>query len=149
MRAWPTTLTLLVGVAALAPTVAGCSVGVPEGKPWTVDTAAWAGSQHCSTEPCSLDAYRTRDFTTEALVPAALTDGEQVQVHCWVPPPATQRGPSGRDSFTWYLVTADDTLLWAPDLALTSDVELRRDPTDEGSFLSSQVVLCHSAVPGR
>lgn len=114
-----------------------------------MDTAAWVGSEQCATEPCTLDAYSTRDFTVDAVVPAALTGGEVVQVHCWVPTPSVQRDPAGRDAYSWYLLTVDDALVWAPDLALTSEGDLRQPPGDEGSHLSAGVVLCHSAVPGR
>lgn len=149
MRARPRTLAFLGATAGAALLVSGCSVDVPEGKPWTVDTKAWSGSPQCQATPCSLDAYRTRNFTLDAVVPAALTDGDQVQVHCWVPTPAVQRDPRGRDAHTWYLLTVDGELLWAPDLSLTSDDDLRREPADPGDHLGADVVLCHSAVPGR
>lgn len=149
MRARPRTLVLVGGTALAALLASACSVGVPEGKPWTVDTTAWLGSEQCEATPCVLDAYRTRDFTPEAVVPAALTDGDEVQVHCWVPTPAVHRDPRGRDAYTWYLLTVDGELLWAPDLALTSDDDLRLEPDDAGDHLGAGVDLCHSAVPGR
>jgi hypothetical protein len=139
-----------VGVAlSLSLSASGCAAGVPEGKAWQVDTAAWAGSPQCAGEPCALDAYRTRDFTRAAALPASLVDGAVVQVHCFVPTPAPMVDPLGREAYRWYLLTADDQLAWAPDLALTSDADLRRDRQDPGEHLAAGVALCHSAVPGR
>lgn len=135
--------------AAAAALSAGCAAEVPEGKPWTIDTGPWAGSEQCDERPCALDAYATRDFSPQAALPDTLSDGDVVTVHCWVPTPAVQRDPIGRDAYSWYLLTVDDSLVWAPDLALTSAANLRLDPTLEGEHLSAGVVLCHSAVPGR
>jgi hypothetical protein len=121
-----------------------CAAPVPEGKAWTVDTSAWQGTPQCTSEPCALDAYRTRDFVPGAAVAGALQDGTQVQVHCFVPTPAPQQDPRGRDAYRWYLVTADSSLLWAPDLALTAESDLRGD-----DGLAAGLDLCHSGVPER
>lgn len=129
-----------------------CEPPLPEGKPWTVDTSAWAGSVQCPAEPCALDAYRTRTFTPEAAVPAALVDGATVVVHCFVPTPAPQQDPNGREASRWYLLTVDDSLVWAPDLALTAEADLRAQaPADEdpAAVLAAGVSLCDSQVPGR
>jgi hypothetical protein len=128
---------VLVGAVA-------CAAPVPQGKAWTADTAAWQGSPQCAQRPCALDAYLSRDFTPDQAVSRALVDGAQVQVHCYVPTPAPQQDPRGRDAHRWYLMTADGALLWAPDLALTSAPDLRGD-----SGLAAGVGLCHSGVPGR
>lgn len=136
-------LVVLAGAAA----VAGCSAQPPAGKVWTVDTGAWDSSEWCDETPCALDAYATRDFTDEALVPSVLVDGEPVRVHCFVPAPAPQRDPTGRDAHRWYLVTVDDEYRWAPDVALTSEDDLRAEP--EGAELARGLRLCHSRVPGR
>lgn len=135
--------------AALAILSTGCAAEVPDGKPWTVDTSAWAGSEQCLDSPCTLDAYETRDFSAEVALPGTLTDGDVVTVHCWVPTPSVQRDPLGRDAYAWYLLTVDGALVWAPDLALTSADDLRLDPNEPGDHLAAQVQLCHSAVPGR
>jgi hypothetical protein len=134
---------VLLAVAVLAGGGA-CAAPLPAGKAWTVDTTPWQGSPECSEQPCALDAYPTRDFTPIGAVPDALEQGAEVQVHCFVPTPAPQQDPRGRDAYRWYLVTVDDTLLWAPDLALTAQPDLRGD---EG--LAAGVPLCHSGVPGR
>lgn len=138
---------LALGSAGLA----ACEPPLPEGKPWTVDTSAWAESAQCSSSPCALDAYRTRTFSTEAVVPAALVDGATVVVRCYVPTPSPQQDPSGRDAARWYLLSLADSLVWAPDLALTAedlgaDVASDADPT---SVLAAGVDLCDSQVPGR
>jgi hypothetical protein len=135
--------TVLLSAAVLVGTGA-CAAPVPQGKAWTVDTTAWQGSPQCATEPCTLDAYLTRDFMPGLAVPGALQDGTEVQVHCFVPTPAPQQDPRGREAYRWYLVTADDALLWAPDLALTSQSDLRGDAGP-----AAGLDLCHSAVPGR
>jgi hypothetical protein len=129
--------------------LAGCAAGVPAGKPWTVDTSAWQGSADCRGPGCALDAYATRDFVPDAVLPGVLVDAAQVQVHCFVPTPAPQQDPGGREAYRWYLVTVDDQLVWAPDLALTSDGDVRRDPTRDDGHLAAGLALCHSAVPGR
>jgi hypothetical protein len=121
-----------------------CAAPVPPGKSWTVDTTAWQGSPQCLGQPCALDAYRTRDFAPGQAVAGALVEGDEVQVHCFVPTPAPQQDPRGRDAYRWYLLTAERTLLWAPDLALTSQSDLRGD-----SGLAEGVGVCHSGVPGR
>ena len=127
---------------------AACAVGVPDGKPWVIDTATWAGAGDCAGD-CALDAYATRDFAPDAVVPEVLRDGDAVQVHCFVPTPATHRDPSGREAYRWYLVTVEDDLLWAPDIALTSQVDLRLEPDAPGEHLAAGIDLCHSGVPGR
>ncbi len=134
--------------------LAACQPTLPAGKPWTVDTSAWAGSDQCSEQVCALDAFRTRDFTVQGTVPDALVDGAVVQVHCYVPTPAPQRDPGGRTAHRWYLVTVDSSLLWAPDLVLTSQAQgdLRREATatdDPAATLAGGVRLCDSTVPGR
>lgn len=134
---------------AIALTSTGCAAPVPEGKTWQIDAAAWDGSPQCDSEPCALDAYRTRDFTATAVLPDALVDGAAVQVHCFVPTPAPVADPLGRQAYRWYLLTVDDRLVWAPDLSLTSDGDLRRDRQDPGDHLAAGVDLCHSGVPGR
>lgn len=136
-------------VATLVLTSSGCAAGVPEGKPWRVDTAAWSGSPQCDSERCALDAYRTRDFTQAAALPGVLVDGTVVQAHCFVPTPAPMVDPLGREAYRWYLLTADDQLVWAPDISLTRDSDLRRDPEDPGEHVAAGLALCHSAVPGR
>jgi hypothetical protein len=138
-----------VSVAGLAGVGASCSAEVPTGKPWTVDTAAWHGSTLCDGPGCSIDAYKSRDFTVEATVASALVDGAVVQVHCFVPTPSPQRDPAGRDAYRWYLLTVDGTYLWAPDLALTSADDLRTKPDPEGEQLVDGLRTCHSAVPER
>jgi hypothetical protein len=143
---------LLAGLTCIG---AGCSADVPVGKQWTVDAAAWHGSDECAGPGCSLDAYSSRDFTLEATVRGALTDGAVVQVHCFVPTPAPQRDPVGRDAHRWYLLTVDSTLVWAPDVALTSAENLRVKPVDlddtaaVDQHLVAGLGTCHSAVPGR
>jgi hypothetical protein len=136
---------LLVGLLVLP----GCTVGLPPGKPWTVDTSAWLDSQQCRAPDCALDAYESRDFTPDAAIPGVLSSGQQVQVHCFVPTPSPQRDPSGRDAYRWYLLTADSALVWAPDLALTAEPDLRRSPDASGDHLAAGLDLCHSSVPGR
>lgn len=136
-------------MAGLSGAGAGCSAEVPEGKPWTVDTAAWHGSALCDGPGCSLDAYETRDLAVGAAVPAALTDGAVVQVHCFVPTPSPQRDPAGRDAYRWFLLTVDGRYLWAPDLALTSADDLRLPPGSDEEHLAQRLDTCHSAVPGR
>jgi hypothetical protein len=129
-----------------------CAPELPAGKAWRVDTSAWQGSPQCPEADCALDAFRTRDFTVEAAVPGVLKDGAQVTVHCFVPAPAAQQDPSGRLAQRWYLVTVDEALLWAPDVALTSEDDLRRVPAptdDPVATLASGLRLCDSAVPGR
>jgi hypothetical protein len=129
-----------------------CAPELPEGKSWRVDTAAWVGSPQCPEVTCALDAFRTRDFTAEAAVPGVLVDGAQVTVHCFVPTPAAHEDPSGRLAYRWYLVTVDGALLWAPDVALTSEDDLRRVPApteDPVAALAAGLRLCDSAVPGR
>lgn len=138
-------LSLLAGVWL----VPACAVQTPTGKTWTVDTSAWLGSPQCRDGQCALDAFRTRDFTPQAAVPGALSPGQQVQVHCYVPTPAPQRDPSGRDAYRWYLLTIDEEHLWAPDLALTAESDLRRDPGEPGDHLAGGLSLCHSGVHGR
>lgn len=127
---------------------AGCAADVPSGKSWRVDTSAWAGSPECAENPCALDAYETRDFTRQAARADVLVEGDQVQVHCFVPTPTAVRDPQGRDAYRWYLLSVNDSLLWAPDLALTGEADLR-EPADEGEHLATGLRLCHSAVPGR
>ena len=89
------------------------------------------------------DAYLLAQSGAEVLAGQAVTSvvetGDQVQVHCWVPTPAVQRDPRGRDAHTWYLLTVDGELLWAPDLSLTSDDDLRRGPDDPGEHLGAGV----------
>lgn len=127
----------------------GCGVGLPEGKPWTVDATAWERSGACPDAPCRLDGYRSRDFTPDAALPAAVSHGDDVTVHCFAPPPSPQRDPSGRDVVRWYLVTTRDQTLWAPDVVLTSEADLRRSPDEAGDHLAAGLRACHSAVPGR
>jgi hypothetical protein len=141
----PTLLASAICTLALS----GCTVGVPEGKRFTIDTAAWAGSAQCSTTPCALDAYEARTFETREAVPGALVDGVDVQVHCFAPTPAPMADPTGREVYRWYLLTVDDRLLWAPDLVLTSDANLRLDELDPGEHLAAELDVCHSGVPGR
>jgi hypothetical protein len=139
---------LVIGSTGLT----GCEPHLPEGKPWTVDTSAWAGSAQCTTAPCTLDAYRTRTFSTEALVPGALADAATVVVRCYVPTPSPQRDPIGRDAARWYLLSVDDALVWAPDLALSAEDDLGADPpadADPATVLAAGVALCDSQVPGR
>lgn len=127
----------------------GCAAQLPEGKPWTVDTSSWTGAPGCTATRCSVDAYATRDFTVESLLPGVLAEGQQVQAHCFVPMPSTVRDPSGRDAYRWYLLTVDESLAWAPDVALTAEADLRRDPAEPGDHLAAGLALCHSGVPGR
>lgn len=141
--------TLLAALAVGAAGVSGCSAQLPDGKPWTVDASAWFGSEECPAAGCRLSAYASRTFSVAERVPDALQDGETVQVHCFVPPPAPQRDPSGRDVHRWYLVTAEGTLVWAPDVLLTSADDLRVDPQAPGTHLVSGLAVCHSSVPGR
>jgi hypothetical protein len=132
--------------------LAGCDPGLPEGKSWTVDGSAWVGSPQCPQRPCALDGYRTRDFATDVAVPGALVDGASVVVRCFVPTPAPQQDPTGRQASRWYLISVDDVLLWAPDLALTSEPDLRAVPAadaDPAAVLAAAVSLCDSQVPGR
>jgi hypothetical protein len=140
-----------LGAAALVlgVTAAGCTAGVPEGKAWTVDTSAWVGSDSCPAAGCALAAYASRDFTVDARLPDLVRDGDTVAVHCFVPPPAPQRDPSGRDVHRWYLVTVGDALVWAPDVLLTGQDDLRLEPSAPGDHLASGLDVCHSAVPGR
>lgn len=146
----PTRAVAMLAVAvAGAGVLVGCTAALPEGKPWTVDASAWFGSDECAAAGCRLPAYATRTFSTEERVPDALEDGGTVQVHCFVPPPAPQRDPQGRDVHRWFLVTADGALVWAPDVLLTSANDLRLDPKAAGTHLASGLRVCHSAVPGR
>lgn len=149
MQAWLSGVGRACAAAAVVLLGTGCAAQVPEGKQWMVDTSAWAGSEQCAETPCALDAYATRDFVSEAALPDLLVDGDVVRVHCWVPTPAVQRDPVGRDAYAWFLLSVDGSLVWAPDLALTGDGDLRRDPRAAGDHLAAGVVLCHSAVPGR
>lgn len=135
-------------VAAVVLPVAGCAAAVPEGKQWVVDTSAWQGSPQCDERPCALDAYPARDLDDETAVRGALVDGVTVRVHCFVPTPAPQQDPRGREAYRWYLVGVGDALVWAPDLALTGDPDLRQDPAAQG-HLATGVELCHSGVPNR
>ncbi len=130
-------------------TVAGCTAQLPEGKPWTVDTSAWTGTGECTETSCFLDAYATRDFAVETLLPGVLAEGQQVQVHCFVPMPSTVRDPSGREAYRWYLVTVDAATVWAPDVSLTAEADPRREPDEPGDHLSAGLAVCHSGVPGR
>jgi hypothetical protein len=139
---------LAIGAAGLT----GCEPPLPEGKPWTVDTSAWADSAQCSTTPCALDAYRTRTFTPEEVVPGALVDGATVVVRCFVPTPSPQQDPSGRNATRWYLLSVDEAVLWAPDLALSAEDDLGADvasDADPAAVLAAGVDLCNSQVPGR
>lgn len=142
-------VTMLAAAVVGTSVLAGCAAGLPEGKPWTVDASAWFGSQECSAAGCRLSAYATRTFSTGKRVPDALQDGATVQVHCFVPTPAPQRDPSGRDVHRWYLVTADGAPVWAPDVLLTSANDLRLDAEAPGTHLASGLRVCHSSVPGR
>jgi hypothetical protein len=137
---------LCVAVVVL---LTGCAAEVPAGKAWTVDTSAWEGSPQCVARGCALDAYETRDFVPDAVLPGVLADGASVQVHCFVPTPAPQQDPDGREAYRWYLLTVDGEQVWAPDLALTADADLRHKPSDVGTRLADGLSLCHSAVPGR
>ena len=146
MRALVTPVLVLT---ALGTAVTGCAAGLPEGKAWTIDTSAWAGTAGCAEPGCSLDAYATRDFAVASLLPDVLVDGETAQVHCFVPMPSTVRDPSGRDAYRWYLITVEESLVWAPDVALTAQADVRRDPDDAGVHLAAGLAVCHSGVPGR
>jgi len=142
------TLTFLTW-AMSASALAGCAAEVPEGKAFTIDTSAWAGSEQCSTAPCALDAYRVREFDTGQAVPGALVDGADAQVHCFAPAPAPMADPTGRQVYRWYLLTVDDSTLWAPDLAITSAADVRLDAEESGEHLAAGLRVCHSGVPGR
>lgn len=139
-------------IALLAAVLSGCASAVPTGKAWTVDTQPWVGSIDCPADDCALPAYASRDFSLDATVPLMLRTGDTVQVHCFVPTPAPQRDPSGRDAHRWYLLSVDDDLLWAPDVTLTAEDDLRASPTSNDGpteSLAAGLELCHSAVPGR
>lgn len=140
---------VLIGVVMCALGATGCAAELPEGTTVTIDTSAWSDSPACSDQPCTLDAYATRDFTSDAVVPAALVDGTTVRVHCFVPTPAPVSDPRGREAYRWYLLTVGSMLLWAPDIALTSDEDVRRSPDEPGDHLAAGLQLCHSGVPGR
>jgi hypothetical protein len=143
-------VTWALALAALGPTtMTGCAATLPEGKPWTVDTSAWTGTAGCTASGCALDAYATRDFAVASRLPDVLVDGQQVQAHCFVPTPSTVRDPSGRDAYRWYLITVGEALAWAPDVALTSEPDLRRGPDEPGDHLAAGLAVCHSGVPGR
>ena len=142
-------IAILAAAVVGAGTLAGCSAELPEGKEWTVDASAWFGTEECPAAGCPVSAYASRSFTVAMRVPDALQDGATVQVHCYVPPPAPQRDPQGRDVHRWYLVTADGALVWTPDVLLTSANDLRLDPGAPGTHLASGLRVCHSAVPGR
>lgn len=143
-------VTPALALAALGLTaMTGCSAQLPEGKPWTVDTSAWTGAPGCTASACALDAYATRDFAVASLLPDVLVEGRQVQAHCFVPMPSTVRDPSGRDGYRWYLITVDTRTVWAPDIALTAEADVRRDPDEPGDHLAAGLAVCHSGVPGR
>jgi hypothetical protein len=57
--------------------------------------------------------------------------------------------PTGRQVYRWYLLTVDDSTLWAPDLAITSAADVRLDAEESGEHLAAGLRVCHSGVPGR